>query len=119
LIVRTINYAKTRLRPWAALGNAVRRKENGLEEGSSVFEINYGKGIDRTAEILELGSKDSIGVIDRSGSWYLHAGERLGQGRDRAAEALDSRPELREQIVEEILAKARTDTDAAPIAAAG
>jgi len=77
--------------------------------GVAEFDIRYSHGIDRAAEILDLGSRDGLGVIDRNGSWYVYAGERLGQGRDRASEALDQRPELREQIAAEIRSRLAPD----------
>lgn len=71
--------------------------------GEAELEIRYGTGINRAAEILELGSREGVGLIERNGSWYVHDGERLGQGRERASETLDSRPELREEIAAQIM----------------
>ena len=44
------------------------------------FDIMYGEGISRTGDLLDLGVE--AGVIDKSGSWYSYAGERIGQGRN-------------------------------------
>jgi len=60
------------------------------------IEIRYDEGLDRTGELLELASRE--GIVERSGAWYLFEGERLGQGKQRAAEFLVARPELRETI---------------------
>jgi len=46
------------------------------------FEIVYNQGIDYIGDLLDCGVK--FGLIERSGVWYSFAGERLGQGRDRA-----------------------------------
>ena len=46
------------------------------------FDIMYGKGISRTGELIDLGLK--AGVIEKSGSWYSHDSERIGQGRENA-----------------------------------
>ena len=85
--------------------------------GEAEIEIRFGGGVNRSAEVLELGAKEAIGVVDKNGAWYLYRGERLGQGRDKAAAALDENQELRERIVEEILARAAAVRE--PAAAVG
>ena len=67
------------------------------------FQILYGKGIHRTGEIIELGVKQ--GIVEKSGAWYSHQGDRIGQGRKNAAEFLDNNPELRQSIDERIRAE--------------
>ena len=42
------------------------------------------------------------GVIEKSGSWFSHGEERLGQGRDNIREYLKKNPEFCEQIKREI-----------------
>ena len=75
--------------------------------------------MNRSAEVLELGSRDGVGIIDKNGAHYLYRGERLGQGRDRAAAALDEKPELRERIIEEIVAHVKGIREPPAVAAAG
>ncbi len=72
------------------------------------FDIMYGKGISRAGEILDLGVKHNI--VDKSGAWFSYEGNRLGQGRDNAKEALNANPEIREEIVGKILASVEKDT---------
>jgi len=50
------------------------------------FEIRYGIGIDKIAELIAIG--ESSGLIERKGSWYAMGSEKLGQGRDKAAARL-------------------------------
>ncbi len=50
------------------------------------FDILYGDGISRVHELLDLASDK--GIIEKSGAWYNIAGERIGPGRDKAAEML-------------------------------
>ena len=50
------------------------------------FDILYGEGISREGELIDLGVKH--GIIEKSGAWYSHDGERIGQGRDNAREFL-------------------------------
>lgn len=65
------------------------------------FEIRYGVGIDKLAEILDLGVEDQ--VINKSGSWYDYQGERLGQGKENSIAFLKENKELRQKIEDEIL----------------
>ena len=46
------------------------------------FDILYGEGISKTGELLDLGVKG--GIIEKSGSWYSHDSQRIGQGRENA-----------------------------------
>ncbi len=59
-------------------------------------DIFYGKGISRESDILDLGAQH--GVLEKSGSWYSYKGERVGQGRENARQALIERPELRHAL---------------------
>src|SRR5882724_4492977 len=45
-------------------------------------DILYGQGISREGDLLDLGATHE--VVEKSGSWFSYAGERLGQGRDNA-----------------------------------
>jgi recombination protein RecA len=46
------------------------------------FDIMYGEGISKTGELIDLGLK--AGVVEKSGSWFSYAGQRIGQGRENA-----------------------------------
>jgi recombination protein RecA len=50
------------------------------------FDILYGSGIARATELLDLGA--ARGIVERSGAWYALGGERIGQGREKAADYL-------------------------------
>ena len=60
------------------------------------FDIYFGRGILREAELLDLGL-DS-GIVRKSGSWYSIEEQRVGQGRDNAINYLAERPELAERV---------------------
>ena len=66
------------------------------------FQIIYGSGISREAEILELGVKE--GIIEKSGTWFSYNEDRIGQGRKNASEWLRNRPEIAKEIEEGIRA---------------
>ncbi len=64
------------------------------------FDIIYGKGISRESGIIEMGV--SLGIIDKSGSWYSYGDMRLGQGRDNVRSYLADNPELAKEIENKI-----------------
>lgn len=67
------------------------------------FNIMYGKGISRIAELLDLAVE--FDIIEKRGSWYRYDGEPIGQGSDNAIEFLESDPELTKKIEETIRAE--------------
>ncbi len=60
------------------------------------FEILYGEGISREAELIDLGVQH--GLVDKSGAWYSYQGDRIGQGKDNARNYLKEHPEVAEAI---------------------
>jgi len=56
------------------------------------FDILYGEGISKTGELLDLGVKG--GIIEKSGSWYSHDSQRIGQGRENARRFLLDNPDI-------------------------
>jgi len=63
---------------------------------SATVCIDYMKGIQPNAGIIELGV--TAGLIEKAGSWYSYAGERLGQGLEKATANIGSMPRLLEDI---------------------
>jgi recombination protein RecA len=66
------------------------------------FDINYGEGISREGELLDLSLEHKI--IDKAGSWFSYGDVRLGQGRENSKNFIKENPDL----AEEIEAKVRT-----------
>jgi recombination protein RecA len=60
------------------------------------FDIMYGQGISKTGELLDLGVK--AGVVEKSGSWFSHDGNRIGQGRESAKTFLKANPDIADTI---------------------
>ncbi len=60
------------------------------------FDIMYGEGISKTGELLDLGVK--AGIVDRSGAWFSHDGNRIGQGRENAKTFLKDNPNVAQAI---------------------
>jgi recombination protein RecA len=68
------------------------------------FDIMYGEGISKTGELLDLGV--TAGVVEKSGSWFSHDGERIGQGRENAKNFLKQHPDVAQAIEQAIRANA-------------
>ena len=60
------------------------------------FDLMYGKGISKSGELIDLGSKADI--IEKSGAWYSYKGERIGQGRENAKIYLEKNPKVAAEI---------------------
>lgn len=65
------------------------------------FEIIYGKGVNISAEILDLSVK--LGLVDKSGAWYSYNDAKIGQGKDNACVWLNNNPEVKDKLYETIL----------------
>ena len=56
------------------------------------FDVIYGEGISREGDLLDLAVEHRI--VEKSGAWFSHRGERLGQGRENVKKLLRDKPEL-------------------------
>ena len=80
------------------------------------FDIRYGSGVDRMAEAVDLGVER--GIIEKSGAHLSLGGERIGQGREKAAEWLKANPAALEALVARLAAPAPA-APAIPVEATG
>ena len=60
------------------------------------FDIMYGEGVSKTGELLDLGVK--AGIVEKSGAWFSHDSQRIGQGRENAKQFLRDNPEMATRI---------------------
>ncbi len=60
------------------------------------FDIMYGVGVSKMGEIIDLGVK--AGVVEKSGSWYSYASQRIGQGRENAKRFLLENEDIANEI---------------------
>src|SRR6185436_4054872 len=67
------------------------------------FDILYGQGISRAADVLDLASE--VGVVEKSGAWFSFQGERIGQGRENARTYLEQHPQVLDKVEGLLLAK--------------
>ena len=75
------------------------------------FEILYGEGISREGEIIEHGVNQ--GIIEKSGSWYSYASDRIGQGKENVRQFLKSNPDIAETVEAQIRATLMPEKTAA------
>lgn len=67
------------------------------------FYIRYGMGIDKIAEIFDLGLQYEI--IEKDKTTYSYKGTKLDVGKDKAFQVLKDNPELCEEIKKDIYEK--------------
>jgi len=60
------------------------------------FDIMYGEGVSKMGEIIDLGVK--AGIVEKSGSWFSHDSQRIGQGRENAKAFLKANPDIAVKI---------------------
>ena len=76
------------------------------------FEILYGQGVHRTAELVD--AAEGAGMLAKNGTWYSYKGTRLAQGREKMMAYLDDNPtsaaELRASLLEQVRARIVTAT---------
>jgi recombination protein RecA len=56
------------------------------------FDVVYGQGISREGDLLDLAADRRI--VEKTGTWFSFAGERLGQGRENVKQFLKENPEV-------------------------
>jgi recombination protein RecA len=83
------------------------------------FDIDYGEGISRSGELVDLGVEHKLVV--KSGAWYSYGDVRIGQGRENAKQFLRDNQDLGAEIEARLREKMGipvTARDGAPVAAA-
>ncbi|MCQ2236522.1 MAG: recombinase RecA [Bacteroidales bacterium] len=67
------------------------------------FEIRYGEGISRVAEICDIAT--DLDIIKKSGSWFSYNDKKLAQGREAVLTMLRANKELAEEISAKVMAR--------------
>jgi recombination protein RecA len=68
-------------------------------------DIRYGSGVCAAGDLVDLGVEK--GAIEKSGSHFAFGGERIGNGREAARDAILGRPDLAKAIRDAVLAKTK------------
>jgi recombination protein RecA len=89
-----------------AIGNRTRVKvvKNKLAPPfrEAEFDIIFGEGISFEGDLVDLAAEK--GIVEKSGSWFSYAGERIGQGRENAKQFLRDNRDLRDKLEQEVRA---------------
>jgi recombination protein RecA len=64
------------------------------------FEIMFGEGISKEAELIDYGVK--LDIVDKSGAWFSYQDRKLGQGKEKAKAFLKENPQIFIQIEKEV-----------------
>ena len=67
------------------------------------FDIDYGEGISRVGELIDLGVVHK--EIAKSGAWFSYGDVRLGQGRENSKQFLRDNADVAEEIEMKVRAK--------------
>ena len=59
-------------------------------------DIMYGVGVSKAGELVDLASEAHI--IEKSGAWYAYKGEKIGQGKENAANYLKENPKVYAEV---------------------
>ncbi|RAP32503.1 recombinase RecA [Candidatus Marinamargulisbacteria bacterium SCGC AG-414-C22] len=60
------------------------------------LEIGFGKGLSYEGDLIDLGV--NLDIVEKSGTWYSYAGQRMGQGRESAKNYLKDNPATAKEI---------------------
>ncbi|MDT0593636.1 recombinase RecA [Glaciecola petra] len=67
------------------------------------FQIMYGQGISKEAELIDLGVK--LKLVEKAGAWYSCNGNRIGQGKANVVKYFKENVELAKEIEDKIRAE--------------
>ncbi|MEO6940928.1 MAG: recombinase RecA [Candidatus Kapaibacterium sp.] len=81
------------------------------------FDVLYNEGISKMGDMIDVGIEHDI--IQKAGSWFSFAGERIGQGRDSVKTYLKENPEAFENVERLVRAKLGITIDTPPLTTNG
>jgi recombination protein RecA len=64
------------------------------------FDIRFGIGIDKLAELIDVAVEDD--VVNKSGSWYSYKESKIGQGKANSIAFLKENETIRKEIEKEV-----------------
>ena len=87
------------------VGNKARIKvvKNKVSPPFKVVQVDiiYGQGISQEGELLDLSVQ--LNLIQKSGAWFSHNGEKIGQGRENAKNYLKENQNLFDELKNQVL----------------
>jgi len=67
------------------------------------FDIVFGKGISKIGCILDMAV--NFDIVKKAGAWFSYNEEKIGQGRDKAREYLESHEDILKEVEEKVRQK--------------
>ena len=64
------------------------------------FDVMYGEGISLEGDLIDLGVANKI--VQKSGSWFSYAGDRIGQGRENVKRFLKTNADVRDRLERDV-----------------
>src|SRR5712692_131426 len=64
------------------------------------FDILYGEGISKEGDLIDVAA--GLNLLEKSGSWFSFAGERIGQGRENARQFLRDNRDIGKKLEIEV-----------------
>ena len=64
------------------------------------FDVVYGEGISKAGNILDMAV--NLDIIEKAGSWFSYAGNRIGQGRENVKKYLQDNPDVLKEVEEKV-----------------
>jgi len=92
-------------------------RQGGEEQGGAAFQagrVRYHVRRRHLARRRSARDRVNLGVLEKSGAWYIHHGDRLGQGKDNARDFLKENPQLAREIEAKIREKAASPSPLRP-----
>lgn len=62
----------------------------------AIFQIMYGKGVNRLAELVDLAVAQEI--VQKAGAWYSYQGNKIGQGKNNVIRYLEENSDLAKDL---------------------
>jgi recombination protein RecA len=87
----------------------IKNKVGGAPYTTFEYDMIYGYGISREAEVIELGVK--CGVLEKEGSVIIYKNQRLGNGREAARRFLVDTPEVMVELLPLVKEAVKHDKD--------
>lgn len=79
-----------------------KNKVGGMPGAKIEFDLMWGSGISYNAEIFDAAV--AFGIIEKSGAWYSYSGSKLGQGKQKSLDFLESCPDILSEITAKTVA---------------
>lgn len=86
------------------------KNKGGAPFRDTVVNLIYGLGIDKEADLIDYATK--IGAIELAGSWYSFKGTKLGQGIDKAIQAVKDDPKMLALVKAEVALAVKAQREA-------